>query len=88
MKKIDKIKDILSKRLTFQEIPVVWGFVLDQKKQIDKLNSRVEDSDMRYRLALMLLVLHTNQHLDSFADIIDKTMGSEYWNFIKKNDNK
>lgn len=88
MKKIDKIKDILSKRLTFQEIPVVWGFVLDQKKQIDKLNSRVEDSDMRYRLALMLLVLHTNQHLDNFTDIIDKTMGSEYWNFIKKNDNK
>lgn len=84
MKKIDKIKDILSKRLTFQEIPIVWGFILDQKKQIDKLNSRVEDSDMRYRLALGLLVLHTNQHLDYFTDIIDKTIGSEYWNFIKK----
>ena len=47
---------------------------------------KIEDLDMRYRLALELLVLYTNKNLDYFTETIDKTMGKEYWNFPKGED--
>ncbi len=43
---------------------------------------KIEELDMRYRLALALLVFYTNKNLDEFIDSIDKAIGHKYWNFI------
>ena len=45
-------------------------------------NEKIEELDMRYRLALSLLVFYTGKHLDEFTSIIDKTIGHKYWNFM------
>ena len=44
---------------------------------------KIEELDMRYRLALALLVFRTGECLDIFIDIIDKSIGHKYWNFIE-----
>lgn len=43
---------------------------------------KIEELDMRYRLALALLVIWSNRHFDEITAIIDKTIGHKYWNFI------
>lgn len=43
---------------------------------------KIEELDLRYRLALTLLAFYTNKNLYEFIDIIDKSIGHKYWNFI------
>jgi len=43
---------------------------------------KIEDLDMRYRLAIALLVMWSNRNFDEITAIIDKSMGKPYWNFI------
>ena len=43
---------------------------------------KIEDLDMRYRLAIGLLVMWSNRHFDEITAIIDKVMGKPYWNFL------
>ena len=43
---------------------------------------KIEELDMRYRLALALLVIWSNRRFDEITAIIDKTIGHKYWNFI------
>ena len=43
---------------------------------------KIEELDMRYRLALALLVMWSNSKFDEITAIIDKTMGKPYWNFL------
>ena len=43
---------------------------------------KIEDLDMRYRLAIWLLVMWSNKHFDEITAIIDKAMGKPYWNFL------
>ena len=47
-----------------------------------KKKKKIEELDMRYRLALALLVFRTGEHIDTFIETIDKTIGHKYWNFI------
>ena len=42
---------------------------------------KIKELDMRYRLALSLLVFCTNKHIDYFIDTIDKAVGHKYFNF-------
>ena len=43
---------------------------------------KIEELDMRYRMAIALLVMWSNRHFDEITEIIDKTIGHKYWNFI------
>ncbi len=43
---------------------------------------KIEELDMRYRLALALLVFYTGKHIDDFIETIDRAIGHTYWNFI------
>ncbi len=43
---------------------------------------KIEDLDMRYRLAIALLVMWSNRNFDEIVSIIDKSMGKPYWNFL------
>lgn len=43
---------------------------------------KIEDLDMRYRLAIGMLIIWSNKSFDEVVGMIDKAMGKKYWNFI------
>ena len=45
------------------------------KKNKDKL---IEELDLRYRMALMLLVTFTNKDIKYYTNLIDKHIGHKY----------
>lgn len=43
---------------------------------------KIEELDMRYRMAIMLLIMWSNRNFDEITGIIDKIIGHKYWNFL------
>lgn len=74
-----RVLELKREIMTFEHI-LTRIYEIEQRQGSDK--EKIEELDMRYRLALALLVFRTGEHIDTFIETIDKTIGHKYWNFI------